>query len=72
MRPFLFDHTTLSDGAEISVSGARAYDHTGVVYERPIAPDKRVATDWTRFGGDDDPVIQAALAWLRTQPSCSL
>jgi C-terminal processing protease CtpA/Prc len=68
--PFLADHTTLSDGAELFVSGARAYDRTGTVYAGPIAPDERVATDWTRFGGDDDPVIQAARAWLQTQPSC--
>ncbi|NTU78350.1 MAG: PDZ domain-containing protein [Chloroflexales bacterium] len=69
--PFLVDHTTLSDGAELFVSGARSYDRTGAIYEGPIAPDERVATDWTRFGGDDDPVIHAALAWLRAQPACS-
>ncbi|NTU83356.1 MAG: hypothetical protein HGA45_28970 [Chloroflexales bacterium] len=69
--PFLLDHTTLSDGAELNVSGARSYDRTGAIYEGPIAPDERVATDWTRFGGDDDPVIQAALDWLQTQPACS-
>lgn len=69
--PFLADHTTLSDGAELFVSGARSYDRTGAIYEGPITPDEGVATDWTRFGGDDDPVIRAALAWLQRQPSCS-
>jgi len=69
--PFLADHTTLSDGAELFVSGARSYGRTGAIYDGPIAPDERVAIDWTRLGGDDDPVIQAALAWLQTQPACS-
>lgn len=43
--PFLADHTTLSDAAEVFVSGARSYDRTGAIYDRPITPDERVATD---------------------------
>lgn len=68
--PVLTDHTTLSDEAEIFVSGAFSYDRDGTLYDGPLAPDEAVATDWSRFGSDDDPVIQAALAWLRAQPAC--
>lgn len=68
--PLLVDHTPLSDGAELFVSGARSYDRDDTLYDGPIAPDEPVATDWLRFGADDDPVIAAALAWLATQPAC--
>lgn len=35
-----------------------------------IKPDIEVKIDWTRFQTEDDPVIQAAIAWLMEQPSC--
>jgi len=69
--PVLADHTQLSDGAEIFVSGAFTFDRTGRIYDAPIIPDVAVTIDWTNFGDDDDPVIRAAAEWLSTQPSCS-
>jgi len=69
--PFLQFHTFLSDGAWLVVSGAQGLDRTGRTYTGPIAPDEAVATDWTAFGAEADPVIGAALAWLRDQPACA-
>jgi C-terminal processing protease CtpA/Prc len=69
--PFLQFHTTLSDGAWLTVSGAAALDRAGQVYAGPIAPDEAVATDWTAFGGEQDPVVRAALDWLRGTPACA-
>jgi hypothetical protein len=42
-------------------------DRTGRAYDGPIAPDQLVAANWAGFGGIDDPVLQAAVAWLRTE-----
>lgn len=39
-------------------------------YSESIIPDVEVKIDWTRFQTEDDPVIQAATAWLMEQPSC--
>jgi C-terminal processing protease CtpA/Prc len=70
--PFLSFHTDLSDGAFLAVSGAYAVDRTGRTYDGPIPPDERVATDWTRLGTEQDPVVQAALTWLQGQSGCAL
>lgn len=69
--PTLLRHTSLSDGAEMYVSGAFGMDRTGRVYSEPIAPDQVVATDWTRFGADTDAVVLAAQDWLAQQPACA-
>jgi len=69
--PALLRHTSLSDGAEIYVSGAFGMDRTGRVYSSPIAPDQVVATDWARFGADSDAVVLAARDWLAQQPACA-
>jgi hypothetical protein len=69
--PFLQYHTFLSDGAWLVVSGAQGMDRTSQVYDGAIAPDEEVATDWAAFGTENDPVIQAALAWLLEQPACT-
>lgn len=51
---------TLSDGAILAVTrGSGGH-----------APDAAVKIDWTRFQTKDDPVIQAAMSWLKEQPSC--
>lgn len=67
----LTDHTPLSDGAHLFVSGAYGIDRTGQVYDKPIEPDETVRTDWTKFGTGDDAVIGAARVWLAAQPACS-
>jgi hypothetical protein len=42
------------------------------VYEGRIRADQDVEIDWTRIASDDDPVLRAATAWLRTQPQCAV
>jgi carboxyl-terminal processing protease len=66
----LADHTPLSDGAELFVSGAYATDRTGKRYDAPIQPDEFVTTDWAKYGTDEDPVVRAAAAYLAEQPEC--
>ena len=68
--PTLSMHTPLSDGAHIFVSGAFGTDRNGDVYKGPIRPDEPVTIDWSQFGADHDPVILAAMDWLKTQPEC--
>jgi len=68
--PTLIASTTLSDGANIFVSGAFSFDRKGTTYAGPIPPDFQVPTDWSQFGSDQDPVILAAQDWLRTQTAC--
>jgi hypothetical protein len=61
----------LVDGAVLVVTVSREADRTGRVYDGRIEPDEKVAIDWTRVGTDDDPVLHAAAAWLRSQPQCA-
>jgi carboxyl-terminal processing protease len=68
--PTLIDHTQLSDGAVLSVSGAFGQDRSGRTYDGRIQPDQAAAMDWTLFGTDHDPVLLAAVDWLRAQPGC--
>jgi carboxyl-terminal processing protease len=68
--PALSMHTPLSDGAQIFVSGAFGTDRNGNVYKSPIQPDEHVNIDWAQFGTDQDPVILAAMDWLKAQPEC--
>ncbi len=68
--PTLIAHTTLSDGANIFVSGAFSFDRKGSTYEGAIPPDFQVTIDWRQFGSDQDPVILAAQDWLRNQSAC--
>jgi C-terminal processing protease CtpA/Prc len=68
--PTLSMHTPLSDGAQIFVSGAFGIDSHNKVYKGPILPDESVKIDWSQFGTDQDPVILAAMDWLKTQPEC--
>jgi carboxyl-terminal processing protease len=55
----------LSDGAMIMLTVCLGADRTGRTYDGPLAPDEAVEPAWTAFGTDRDPVIAAALAWLR-------
>jgi C-terminal processing protease CtpA/Prc len=56
----------LGNGATLVLTTGLARDRAGRVYDGPLAPDEPVETDWTRFGTADDPVLQAAVEWLRT------
>ena len=68
--PFLMEHTSLSDGATINLSGAFSHDRLGNVYTGPLIPDEGVTTDWLKIGSDQDPLIRAAADWLQTNPGC--
>jgi carboxyl-terminal processing protease len=69
--PFLAFWTGLSDGANMSVSGAYSMDRTGRIYKGSIEPDQVVAIDWKQLGTDRDAVILAAQDWLLNQPDCA-
>jgi len=56
----------LADGAQLVLTVTVMADRTGQRYENALAPDETVATDWTRFGTADDPVLAAASRWLAT------
>lgn len=60
----------LSDGALLVVTTAVDADRTGKTFSDRIEPDERIAIDWTQIGTPSDPVMQAALRWLATQPGC--
>lgn len=66
----LTEHTPLSDGAHLFVSGAYGVDKNGNVYDHPIQPDEFIATDWTKFGTAEDAVVGAAYQWLTNQSDC--
>jgi C-terminal processing protease CtpA/Prc len=57
----------LSDGAVIVITGVWMADRTSQTYEGPIAPDEVVAAGAPDAQPDDDPVVQAALAWLNAE-----
>ena len=59
------------DGSSVAVTTSFDVDRFGVTYPGPIAPDEPVALDWTRFGRADDPVLGAAMTWLRAQAACA-
>lgn len=69
--PHLALNTPLSDEALLILSGAFGMDRTGKVYKGPIEPDEPVEIKWQKLSHDDDPAIQAALAWLADQPECN-
>lgn len=60
----------LSDGAVLVVTAVLDADRTGRTYDSPLLPDQLVGADWTQLGTANDPVLQAATAWLRSQPQC--
>jgi C-terminal processing protease CtpA/Prc len=68
--PTLVTHTDLSDGSRLFVSGANSFDRNGTVYNGPIVPDVLIQTDWSTFGTEQDPVIQAAMDWHHSQSTC--
>ena len=61
----------LRDGAMVCLTIALGADRTGQSYDGPIPPDQPISSDWMRFGSQDDPVLQAAVGWLRQQESAA-
>ncbi|HZO73317.1 MAG TPA: S41 family peptidase [Ktedonobacteraceae bacterium] len=64
------DLKELSNGAKIFLTSYWGADRAGNVFDGPIPPDQYVKVDWTRFGEEGDPVLQAALQWLWAEESC--
>ena len=60
----------LGSDAGMWVTTGTMFDRAGRGYDEPLEPDERVATDWSRFGAVDDPVVVAAQRWLLTQAAC--
>jgi len=61
------DEFLLSDGAWLLLTVSRFADRTGKVYSGPIVPDEVVNPPETW----PDPVLEAATAWLLSQPACT-
>ncbi|MFE4973720.1 S41 family peptidase [Kitasatospora sp. NPDC056651] len=57
----------LSDGAVILLTGAAETDRTGRVHDGPIRPDEEI---YPPAHKGTDPTLDAATAWLSTQPAC--
>ena len=60
----------LYDGAYLSIAISAITDRAGNTYLTGIEPDENIPVDFSAFGADDDPAIQAATRWLRNQPAC--
>jgi C-terminal processing protease CtpA/Prc len=74
--PTIIRGQVLSDGAWLLLTEVRDADRTGRTYEDTIAPDEPVAVEgdppeWQLRDPERDPVLRAALAWLRDQPDCA-
>jgi carboxyl-terminal processing protease len=65
--PTANDATELPDGAMLCLTVALGADRTGRTYDDPIVPDQHIAADWTLYGSMSDPVLQAAVGWLRAE-----
>ena len=59
----------LSDGAVVYLKTHLGADRLGQTYDGPLLPDDRVQIDWVRLGAEDDPVVQAAIRWIRVKDS---
>lgn len=55
----------LEDGALLGIAESISADRLGRRYETAITADEPLVIDWYRCGADDDPVIAAAVDWLR-------
>ncbi|HVO43769.1 MAG TPA: S41 family peptidase, partial [Aggregatilineales bacterium] len=60
----------LYDDAYLWIAASVITDRAGNTYPTGIEPDEKVATDFSVFGTDDDPVLQAATQWLSNLPAC--
>ncbi|HET9223562.1 MAG TPA: S41 family peptidase [Roseiflexaceae bacterium] len=65
--PTANDATGLPDGAMVCLTIALGADRTGRTYEGPIVPDQPVSADWAQYGRAGDPVLQAAVSWVRRE-----
>jgi C-terminal processing protease CtpA/Prc len=61
----------LFDGSAIGLAVSAMIDRTGATHLDGIVPDVSVPVDWTNYGTETDPVINAAVDWLLSQPGCA-
>lgn len=57
----------LSDGAILNLTTSLDADRTGKSYDTKIPPDVEIKSIWALYGTDNDPVIKAAMEWLKSQ-----
>jgi C-terminal processing protease CtpA/Prc len=62
----------LFDGTVIGLATSAMIDRTGETHLEGVVPNETVATDWSTYGTDGDPVIAAAQEWLSQQPACAM
>ncbi len=60
----------LFDGSLMQIVDTRIVNPDGVQLPERVEPDVPMTVDYTRYGGDDDLLIQAAHEWLMEQPAC--
>jgi C-terminal processing protease CtpA/Prc len=68
--PTANDGKVLRDGAVIALTTYLGADRAGRTYDGPLLPDHPVTIDWSEVGTDNDPVLQAAIAWLLAEEGC--
>ena len=68
--PFWYSSVSFKDGAYIDFPSGYVLDRLGYQYDAPFEVDETIPTDWATFGSKNDVVIQAAQAWLESQPAC--
>lgn len=57
----------MPDGAILRFTTTLGLDRTGRVYDDPIPPDEEISADGQPADTNDDPVLAAAMRWLRQQ-----
>ena len=60
----------LYDGGQLWLTLTVVTDREGTLYPDGVEPDETIPVDFTRHATADDPVLNAALDWLATQPAC--
>jgi C-terminal processing protease CtpA/Prc len=58
---------TLADGGALWIARTLLTDRIGRSYLDGLTPDQPLAVDWARYATPTDPVLVAALGWLRAQ-----
>ena len=61
----------LFDGSSLALAQVAMTDRLGATHMEGVEPDELVPMDWETYGTDDDPVLQAAIAWLSQQAADS-
>jgi carboxyl-terminal processing protease len=65
-----FTVMTLFDGTQLALVNDRGIAPNRQLLPAAIQPDVEIRTDYTVYGTEDDPMIQAARQWLLEQPEC--